>query len=351
MFTPTEFKRNQPQRIGQMNGILSQHRLSAGTLRSLLGWLGCLSGTMLWIATGQVTRGQDLPTNPPALAAQRTSVPADVLARLEMHHDLTYARYGDRSLQLDLFRPRNRQRPLPTIVCIHGGGWFQGTRQSQHALAQRLADHGYVTVAITYRLSGEAGFPAAIQDCKAAVRWLRANASQYGVDPESIGATGLSAGGHLAALLATSGDVTAFEGDGGNADQSSRIQACYAMGAQSDFNAEPIQRVRRDMKVAEGKPNIWVQFLGAAPDEDPEVYQLASPLHHLDAGDPPLAFMAGEHDNEGTRANVTRDKLAELGIATELLIIADAPHAFLGRQAWFDQAVERSLAFFDAHLK
>src|SRR5690606_14422498 len=101
-------------------------------------------------------------------------------------------------------------------------------------IAQALADRGFVTVTISYRLSGEAQFPAQIHDCKASVRWLRANAEKYGVDPDAIGATGLSAGGHLVALLATSGGVPELEGDGGNAEQSSAIQAAVAMGAQAD---------------------------------------------------------------------------------------------------------------------
>ena len=293
---------------------------------------------------------QDARPKPPA-GGSRTKVPEDVAARIESHVDLTYASYGDRELQLDLFRPSGRETPLPAIVCIHGGGWWQGRRQTQHSLAKMIADKGFVTVAITYRLSGEAAFPAAIEDCKAAVRWIRANADRYGIDPDAIGATGLSAGGHLAALLATSGGVADLEGDGGNGKMSSRIQACYAMGAQSDFRAEHIQNVTRDMKLPEGKPNIWVQFLGGAPNEVPETYQLASPIHHLDSSDPPMAFMTGENDKEATRAKPARDQMSELGIASELFVIKGAPHGFLARQEWFDQAVDRCTKFFDTHLK
>ena len=160
---------------------------------------------------------QTPPVAPPA--SPPTKVPEELVASLESHPDLTYARYGDRELQLYLFRPKSQTEALPAIVCIHGGGWFKGERRSMIPLAQTLASKGFVTVAISYRLSGEAKFPAAIQDAKAAVRWLRANAGTYGIEADKIGVTGLSAGGHLAALLATSGGVAELEGDGGNAGQ------------------------------------------------------------------------------------------------------------------------------------
>ena len=117
-------------------------------------------------------------------AVQKTGIPAALLAGLESHANLTYARYGERELQLDLYRPKERAQPLPAIVCIHGGGWFKGERSSMTQLAQALAARGYVAVTISYRLSGEAKFPAAIQDAKAAVRWLRANAEKFGVAAE-----------------------------------------------------------------------------------------------------------------------------------------------------------------------
>ena len=134
-----------------------------------------------------------------------------------------------------------RRKPgvqLPAVVCIHGGGWAKGNRTNHEKVAQALAARGYVAATISYRLSGEAPFPAAIHDCKAAVRFLRANAKEYGIDAEQIGAIGLSAGGHLTALLATSAGVAELEGEGGNAEFSSAIQAAVPMGAQTDLLSE-----------------------------------------------------------------------------------------------------------------
>lgn len=240
---------------------------------------------------------QPSPSSPPA----RTVIAPAVLESLESHTEVAYARYGDRTLSLDLYRPKERGRPLPGIVCVHGGGWFKGDRTSQTSLAQALAARGFVTVTITYRLSGEAKFPAAIQDVKAAVRWLRAQAATYGIDPAFIGATGLSAGGHLVALAATSGGVSVLEGDGGNAEQSSTIQACVAMGAQSDLESARIGELS-------GKADdpFYRTFLGGSQAELPQTFALASPRHHVDAKDPPLLFMAGEKDDPSTHADDIR---------------------------------------------
>lgn len=275
-----------------------------------------------------------------------TTLAPELLAGLETHPALVYARYGQREMELDLFRPRNIATPLPAIVCIHGGGWFKGKRSDMTLLAQALAAKGYVTATISYRLSGEAKFPAAIEDCKAAVRFLRANADRFGIRSDAIGVTGLSAGGHLAALLSTSSGVKELEGSGGHAQQSSSVQACMAMGAQSDLQSDRTRALSRQPQDPFYRP-----FLGGNAVSIPEVYALASPRHHLDQGDPPLAFMAGDGDHESTHAKETRRDLMALGIATSLTLIPQAPHAFLGGQRAFDVCVAACDDFFTLHLK
>lgn len=292
----------------------------------------------------RITEAAPTPSPEPAKPAP-TKLPADLVASIESHEDLTYARYGEREMKLDLHRPKTQGEALPAIVCIHGGGWYKGERSSMTNLAMALAARGYVTVSISYRLSGEAKFPAAIQDAKAAVRWLRAHAATHGIDPSKIGVTGLSAGGHLAALLATSGGVAALEGEGGQGDQSSTVQACIAMGAQSDLLSERIAELS-----SRPEDPFYRTFLGAPRSEIRETYALASPRHHLDAGDPPLLFMSGELDDPSTRAEETRADLEKLGVPTGFLAVPGAPHAFLGRQDAFDFCVEESAAFFGRHL-
>jgi len=295
--------------------------------------------TLLGCSLAQLTAQEEWKSLPP------TKVSEAITSQIESHPDITYAVYGERALQLDLYQPKNREEDqlLPAIVCIHGGGWAKGSRRNHAHIAQALAARGYVTVSISYRLSGEAPFPAQIQDAKAAVRWLRAHAAEWGIDPDAIGATGLSAGGHLTALLATSGGVDELEGEGGNASQSSTIQAAVPMGAQSDLETE---RIRLRSREAE----IYQAFLSGTQEEQPTTYQLASPRHHLTSDDPPTFFITGELDDPSTHADQFRADYANLEIPTGLKVIDGAPHPFLTKQKFFDIAVEQIDAFFARHL-
>ena len=277
----------------------------------------------------------------------RTEISLATLDSLDAKLDLTYARYGDRTLEMDIYRPKAAWGELPAVVCIHGGGWANGNRANHAKVAQALAARGYVAATISYRLSGEAPFPAAIHDCKAAVRFLRANASEYGIDTENIGAIGLSAGGHLTALLATSDGAEELEGAGGNAEFSSAIQAAIPMGAQTDL----LSQRTREISSVEDRGQIWRQFLGGTQEEMPATYRLASPLHHLDEQDPPCWFITGETDDLSTHANGFRERMQESGMQSGLTVIKDAPHPFLGRQIWFDEMIDVAEEFFGSTLK
>jgi len=284
---------------------------------------------------------------PQPRADGRTEISKATLTSLDAKLEVTYAHYGDRALAMDIYRPKDAWGQLPAVVCIHGGGWAKGNRTSHAKVAQALAARGYVAATISYRLSGEAPFPAAIQDCKAAVRFLRANAKEYGIDSSNIGAIGLSAGGHLTALLATSNGVKELEGEGGNSNFSSAIQAAVPMGAQTDLLS---QRIREISKIKE-RGHIWRQFLGGAQEDKEETYRLASPLHHLDKNDPPCWFLTGEKDDPSTHADKLRKRMKEFGVQSRLTVIKDAPHPFLGKQVWFDQMIEATDTLFKRTLK
>src|SRR5262249_35837847 len=134
----------------------------------------------------------------PALTRADQAKPA-----IRVERGLVYGKGGDTQMKLDLAMPKTGGGPFPAAVCIHGGGWRAGKRQDMGAVMELLARKGYVAVTVSYRLTGKAKFPAQIEDCKAAVRWLRANAKKYKVNPERIGAVGASAGAHLACMLGT----------------------------------------------------------------------------------------------------------------------------------------------------
>lgn len=277
----------------------------------------------------------------------RTEISKETLQNLASKMDVTFARYGNRTLQMDIYRPKGNWKTLPAIVCIHGGGWANGNRTNHGRVAQALAAKGFVAATISYRLSGEAPFPAAIHDCKAAVRFLRASAKEYGIDKNKIGAIGLSAGGHLVALLAASNDVSELEGNGGNAGFSSSIQAAIPMGAQTDFLSER----NKEITAIPERGKIWRQFLGGSQEEKPNVYRLASPLHHLNKNSAPSWFITGEKDDLSTHAIEFRQRMKELGIQSNLTVIKNAPHPFLGKQIWFDEMLEVAGSFFKKTLQ
>ena len=149
--------------------------------------------------------------------------------------DIEYSNPADEHLLLNLARPKSGEGPFPAVLCIHGGGFRAGKRESYDDLCVKLAERGYVAATITYRLAPKHQFPAAVHDSKAAVRWLRANASALKLNPDKIGVTGGSAGGHLAQFLGVTADVPRFEGAGGNANQSSRVACVVNVYGPSDF--------------------------------------------------------------------------------------------------------------------
>jgi arylsulfatase A len=282
----------------------------------------------------------------PAASDGKTAIPQAILDGLDAKLDVTYTRYGDHSLGMDIYRPKKAWGELPAIICIHGGGWAKGSKVNHRKVAQALAARGFVTASISYRLSGEAQFPAQIQDCKAAVRFLRANAKDYGIDADNIGAIGHSAGGHLAALLATSAGVKELEGDGGNTEFSSAIQAVVPMGGQTDLQSKRT----REISGAVDRGGIWRQFLGGSQEDKPETYRLASPLYHLDKTDPPCWLITGEKDDPSTHADAFRQRMKEFGIPAGLTVIKDAPHPFTVKQVWFDEMIQVADEFFTKHL-
>lgn len=271
-----------------------------------------------------------------------TELPEEITAKL----DVVYADYGQRQMHLDLFQPKELAKPLPVLVVIHGGGWQKGDKSKFRAMAQQLALKGWITAAIEYRLSGEAQFPAALHDCKAAIRWLKANAKQYHIDPNRIGLVGGSAGGHLAALVAATGKEKSLEGNGGNAEQSSAVQAAVILGGPTDLTWEPIvERTRRNPQ-----QSFSVKFLGSTYDKNPAVYRLASPVTHVDKNTPPLLFFDGQRDRPGERYVSMVKRLDELKRPWEFSVIQHGHHGCWNVEPWFTPIIEEMDRFFRANL-
>jgi acetyl esterase/lipase len=218
---------------------------------------------------------------------------------------IEYGKGGEHRLQLDLYLPKGRTKATPAIIFIHGGAWKSGQRSDMKFYCIKFAERGYVTATVTYRLTGQAPFPAAVHDVKCAVRWLRANAARYQVDPERIVASGNSAGGHLSMMIGYSDDLS-LEGSGGNGDVSSRVCAVVNFYGPTDLTTDFAK-----------KQGVLLDFMGGrAFDEAPDAYKLASPLFHLTKDDPSTLIFHGTIDSTVPIAQADRlaAKLKELGI-------------------------------------
>lgn len=199
---------------------------------------------------------------------------------------VAFARYSTGKLHLDLYLPRKDGQKRTGVVVVRGGGWLVGDRKRFAHLSSALADHGIVAACIEYRTADIAAFPAAIEDVKAAVRWMRANAEQYGIDPDSIGVIGGSSGAYMALFVGLTPGVAEFEGDGGNSGISSAVQSVVAMAVPADLFA-----------LSETNKQTVAKFLHAMPEEDPTKWQLASPTNHIRRGGPPVLLLHGENDD------------------------------------------------------
>jgi acetyl esterase/lipase len=279
-------------------------------------------------------------TLPHAALAQKTP---EVPESVTFEPGIEYTNPDNQHLKLDLARPRIGNGPFPAILCIHGGGFRAGNREGYDGLCLRLAEHGYVAITITYRLAPKYPFPAAIHDTKAAVRWLRANAQKYKIDPERIGVTGGSAGGHLAQFLAVTGDVKEFEGEGGNPGQSSKVACVVNVYGPSDFT----KSYGKSVDAAEVLP----LFLGGDLEKARPLHIRASPLYWVTPNASPTLCIHGTDDKYVAHEQAVWmvDKLKAANVEAELLTLEGAGHGFKGKDV---ETAEKALfAFFDSHLK
>ena len=249
------------------------------------------------------------------------------------------AKYPEHTVELFVYVPEG-EGTWPCILDIHGGGWQKRQIESDKPMMERLAARGFVTAMVTYRLSTEAKYPAALHDCKAALRCLRAHAKELKIDPDRIGCMGGSAGGHLSGLTAMTTGLSGFEGDGPFKDQSSAVKACIVMAATQDMYAAHREKASEAVSL----------FFGGSAAELPAVYQAASPITHVRPGVPPTIFIEGEKDTLKVGRAEMMAKLKALGIETAVHTLKDAPHPFWMSDPWCAETVEIAAAFFKKHL-
>jgi acetyl esterase/lipase len=262
--------------------------------------------------TVQILSGADTPT--PQVVD--VSAPGAVLV------NLVYCTADDGvELTMDVYQPRKAKRPAPAVLYVHGGGWISGDKSdgAGHLFINELLKRGYFVAAINYRLAPKYKFPAQIEDVKCAVRHLRANAGQYNLDPQRIGAMGGSAGGHLVSLLGLS-DAKAGWDIGQYTGQSSRVQAVVDMFGPSDLVKMSTERGRR----------LVAQVFGAFGPDD-SILKTNSPISYISSDDPPFLILQGEEDEvvSPDQSQLLYEKLSATGLPAQLVMVKNAGHGFL----------------------
>jgi acetyl esterase/lipase len=262
------------------------------------------------------------------------------------HSDLAYVDNGHERQKLDLFVPTRGKAPFPLIIWVHGGAWKSGSKDRCPAL--RFLDEGYAVASINYRLSQQAVFPAQIEDCKAAVRWLRAHAAEYGLDPKRFGAWGSSAGGHLVALLGVTGDEPKFD-VGPNLKQSSKVQAVVDYFGPTKLSAMQEQSGAESRMRHDTADSPESQLIGGALPENPEKAAAASPITYVSQGDAPMLLVHGDKDPlvPCQQSEILYEALKKVGVKSELRVVKGAGHGQGFGATEFNQVRE----FFAANLK
>lgn len=249
--------------------------------------------------------------------------------KISVQRDIVYETIGERKLHLDLYQTKSVTKPQPLVIWVHGGGWKGGTKNLGLIKIAGLLEKGFSVASVEYRLSGEAKFPAAVTDCKAAVRFLRANAKKFNLDPDRFGAWGSSAGGHLVAFLGTSGDVKEFD-VGSNLSVSSRVQAVCDWFGPTDFLKMNDSKLSKMDHLSANSPES--QFLGGHIVKIPETVKKANPVIYVTKDDPPFSIMHGDIDNIViySQSELLESALKKAGVKVVLHKIEGQGHGFRG---------------------
>lgn len=286
--------------------------------------------------------------NPPPPNRNQLSTAPDPGKLNTVERDVTYGTVDDVDLKMDIYYPAVAAGPVPALLHVHGGGWTKGDKALTAGIIDiiNLLRQGYLVASINYRLAPEYKFPAQIQDVKCAVRYLRAHASEYGIDPDRIGAFGGSAGGHLVALLGVTDDSAGFDNSGGWSQQSSRVQAVADMFGPSDLTI-----------IFKGAmPPLLIQVFGTR-DRNNDIVVQASPITHVTADDPPFLILHGDRDTlvPVSQSQMLHEKLLAAGITSTLIVVKNAGHGFMPAGGIPDpnpfKLSQLLINFFNQHLK
>ena len=270
------------------------------------------------------------------------ALPSHILAqadRGQQHRDVVYATVDGKELALDIYMPAGAESP-PLLVWVHGGAWRRGNKEQ---VRLEFVENGIATASLDFRQSTDAQFPAAVHDIKAAIRFLRANASAYGYRTDRIAISGTSSGGHLAALVGVSNGHPALEGAvGDHPNQSSDVQAIISYYGASNLTTILAQSTPFGLGVRE--PALTL-LLGALPEGAKDLAELASPVFHVDRNDPPLLVLHGDQDPQMpiNQAHELVGAYKQQGLDVTLDVVHGAAHG--GRAFHRDEHLTGALEF------
>lgn len=307
---------------------------------------------IIFILLAQTAIAQKTPTRDTSIAIQsnyeklREKYPQIVIAYPELSKkavvkkNIPYRHISSRDLLLDIYHPKKLKKKLPAVLLVFGGGWRSGDKSQNAAMATELVNNGFVVISSDYRLSNEAIYPAALYDLKAALRWMRSHANLYGIDTNRIAIMGCSAGGQLAALVATTNNAPPFEDQIGSTGFSSRVHAALDLDGILAF------------KHPESEENVSASlWLGGNYEQQPANWEQASALTHAGPHTVPILFI----NSSLPRFHAGRDDMIAIlnkwNIYTEVHTMPDSPHIFWYFHPWFEPTMKYSIAFLKKIFK
>lgn len=318
-------------------------------MKALIGLLG------FYLFFGQTVSAQEKPTFPPYTIETTyqklkkeypfvSPIQPLVSKNICYRENVVYKKIGKRKLKVDVYIPKDKtSKTFPAVILIHGGGWLTGSKENERIMAQHLAENGFVSISVEYRLGFEAVYPAGVIDVKDAIRWMREKSKKYHISPNKIAVLGASSGAQMATLIGTTANSPLYEPDTQISD-----------AVQAVVNVDGIVSFIHPEAAAESKPGkksmagIW---LNGEKEENFKKWKEASPLEYVDNYTPPTLFINSSY----ARFHAGRDDMLAIlnshGIYNETHTIADSPHSFWLMHPWFEPTLSYTVNFLNKVLK